>query len=327
VPEDVVSSFRVEDLPTWVLRLFSQVRRLKTSEIPGLLVNTFGGYSASRANPSWLAMIEPRIGQLVTRLLQAGLAEDECGLIHLTLLGQAVGASSLAFESGLRLVELLRGLDILSTPAANILGLVQVLDEMREVYTPIMKRGRSEAIRVNELIQRYGQQLAHFLHRYGADEHEVWRRCKRASILYDWIEGVPVDVMERRYTINPYQGLIRYGDIASIADATRFHLRSAHRILAALFPQHPGFLSAIDELLTRLEAGLPACALPLLSLPVTLNRGQYLSLIELGTFDTEAVRTAVDANLDASIGLATATRLKIAFQSESVFAASGTQVK
>ena len=95
-----MSSFRVEDLPTWVLRLFSQVRRLKTSEIPGLLVNTFGGYSASRANPSWLAMIEPRIGQLVTRLLQAGLAEDESGLIHLTLLGQAVGASSLAFESG-----------------------------------------------------------------------------------------------------------------------------------------------------------------------------------------------------------------------------------
>ncbi|KGC90820.1 DEAD/DEAH box helicase family protein [Burkholderia pseudomallei] len=308
--EDVVSSFKIDDLPTWVLRLLSQVRGVTTAEIPGLLVNTFGGYVASRANPNWLAMVEQRIAQFVARLLQAGLAEDENGIIHLTLLGQAVGASSLSFESGLRLVELLRGIDARTTPAAHILGLLQVLDEMSAVYTPIMRRGRSEAVRINDAIQRYGHELPRFLQRYGADEHEVWRRCKRASILHDWIEGVPVDVMERHYTTNPYQGTISFGDITSIAETTRFHLRSAHRILAALFPEYPDFLTAIDELLIRLETGLPIRALPLLSLPVSLSRGQYLALVEAGVLDIEGVSAMSEADLSACVGTASAARLK-----------------
>lgn len=311
VPEDVVSSFKVEDLPTWVLRLLSQVRGMRAAEIPGLLINTFGGYAASRANPAWVPMVEQCISQLVTRLLQAGLAEDEEGIIHLTLLGQAVGASSLSFESGLRLVELLRGLDIATTPATYILGLVQVLDELSAVYTPIMKRGSSEAVRINDAIQRYGQSLPRlFLQRYGADEHEVWRRCKRAAILYDWIEGVPVDVMERHYTTNPYQGSISYGDIVSIAETTRFHLRSAHRILSALFPEQPVFLTAIDELLIRLEAGLPICALPLMRLSVPLSRGQYLSLLEAGILSSEAVSALPQAELAVLVGTISAVRLK-----------------
>ncbi|MBK3333443.1 DEAD/DEAH box helicase [Burkholderia pseudomallei] len=312
VPEDVVSSFEINDLPTWVLRLLSQVRGVTTAEIPGLLVNTFGGYVASRANPGWMAMVEQRISEFVVRLLQAGLAEDEGGIIHLTLLGQAVGASSLSFESGLRLVELLRGINVAATPAAQILGLVQVLDEMSSVYTPIMRRGRSEAVRINDAIQRYGHPLLHHLQRYGADEQEVWRRCKRASILHDWIEGVPVDVIERHYTTNPYQGAISYGDIASIAESTRFHLRSAHRILAALFPEQPEFLTTIDELLTRLETGLPVRALPLLALPIPLTRGQCLALAEAGALDTEAVRTMSDDELSMRVGATSATRLKAA---------------
>lgn len=317
VPEDVVSSFKVDELPTWVLRLLSQVRGVTATEIPSLLVNTFGGYSASRANPAWLGMVEQRIAQLVTRLLQAGLAEDEGAIIHLTLLGQAVGASSLSFESGLRLVELLRGISVAATPAGHVVGLVQVLDEMSAVYTPIMRRGRAEAARVNDAIQRYGRGILQFLQRYGADEHDVWRRCKRAAILHDWIEGVPVDVMERHYTTNPFQGSISYGDIASIAEATRFHLRSAHRILVALFPDHPEYLAAIDQLLTRLEVGLPARALALLSLPVRLNRGQYLALVEAGALGTEAILAMPDHELSARIGAASATSLKAAVSGSS----------
>lgn len=92
VPEDVKSSFQQRDLPTWTLRLLSQVRGVRASEIPGLLVNTFGGYSASRANPQWIAIVEHEVSALVDRLLQAGLAEREGELIHLTLLGRACGA-------------------------------------------------------------------------------------------------------------------------------------------------------------------------------------------------------------------------------------------
>jgi len=93
-PEDVTSSFKQRDLPTWILRLLSQVRGVRAEDIPGLLVNTFGGYSASRANPQWMRQIEIDISALVTRLLQAGLAEHDGDLLHLTLLA--------LYASGLR---------------------------------------------------------------------------------------------------------------------------------------------------------------------------------------------------------------------------------
>jgi hypothetical protein len=40
-------------------------------------------------------------------------------------------------------------------------------------------------------------------------------------------------------------------------------LRSAHQILATLFPDQPDFLKGLDEILQRLEFGLPSTALPL----------------------------------------------------------------
>jgi helicase len=277
VPEDVISSFRQRNMPTWTLRLLSQVRGVRAEDIPGLLINTFGGYSAARANPDWSTLVGAEIGQFVERLVQAGLAEREGDLVHLTLLGRAVGASSLTFESGLRLAELMRGFDATQTPAFHVLAAIQVLDEMDSVYTPIMKKGQSESVRVNDAIQRFGRHTTQLLSRYCGEQLDVWRRCKRAAILFDWIDGRSVDEVERRYSTNPYQGTVSYGDITRIADSTRFHLRSAHQILAALWPEQANFLSDLDETLRRLEFGLPVSALPLLRLPTVLTRGQYLA--------------------------------------------------
>src|SRR5262249_15837663 len=74
VPEEARSSFQQRDLPTWTLRLLSQVRGVRAVEIPGLLVNTFGGYSASHANPQWISTVEREVAALVDRLLRASLA-------------------------------------------------------------------------------------------------------------------------------------------------------------------------------------------------------------------------------------------------------------
>jgi helicase len=94
-----------------------------------------------------------------------------------------------------------------------------------------MKRGRAEGIRASQVGQRFGADMAHFLQRYCDGEFEFLARCKRGVILYDWIDGVPVDEIERRYTTTPFQGAVSYGDVARIADGARFHLRSAHQIL------------------------------------------------------------------------------------------------
>jgi len=310
VPEDVKSSFQQRDLPTWTLRLLSQVRGVRADEIPGLLVNTFGGYSASRANPQWVAMVERDITTLVDRLLQAGLAEREGDLIHLTLLGRACGSSSLSFESSLRLVELMGHLNVAQTPPSHILAMVQVLDELDAIYTPVMKKGQSESVRAGEAAQRFGHQMPQMLQRYCRDQIEFWARCKRAALLHDWIEGTPVDVLEKRYSTTPFAGAIGYGNIIGIADATRFHLRSAHQILATLFPDQPDFLKSLDEILQRLEFGLPSAALPLTKVSVRLTRGQCLELLSIGVRNEDDLKNLDEDRLRRCVGTGTAILLR-----------------
>ena len=144
--------------------------------------------------------------------------------------------------------------------------------------------------------------MANALQRYAGEEMDVWRRCKRAAILYDWIAGLSVEEIERIYTTNAWQGGVSYGDITRIAEGTRFHLRSAHQILSALWPDQPQFLAALDEVLRQIESGLPAASLPLLRLPVPLTRGQYLSLHHAGVSSIEAVAAMDDARLHECVG-------------------------
>lgn len=310
VPEDVKSSFQQRDLPTWTLRLLSQVRGVRASEIPGLLVNTFGGYSASRANPQWVALLERDVTALVDRLLQAALAEREGELVHLTLLGRACGSSSLSFESSLRLVELMGRVSIGQTPPRHVLAIVQVLDEMDAIYTPVMKKGQSESVRAGETAQRFGHQMPQMLQRYCRDQIEFWARCKRAALLHDWIEGTSVEVLERRYSTTPFAGAMGYGNIIGIADATRFHLRSAHQILATLFPDQPDFLKGLDEVLQQLEFGLPSVALPLVKIPARLTRGQCLALVAVGVHSADDLKNLDDDRLRQCVGSSTAALMR-----------------
>jgi helicase len=310
IPESVRSSFQESDLPTWILRLLSQVRGVRANDIPGLLVNTFGGYSASRANPQWLSLIEKETSRLVTRLLQTRLAEREGDLIHMTLLGRACGSSSLSFESSLRLVELMGNLNVAQTPPSHVLAMVQVLDELDAVYTPVMKRGQQESVRAGEVARHFGHQMPALLQRYCGDQFVFWGRCKRAALLHDWIAGTPVDALEANYSTNKFGGTIGYGDIIRIADATRFHLRSAHQILAALFPDQQEFVKGLDEILYRLELGLPHGALVLTQAPVRMTRGQYLALFAMGVRSLSDLENLNDDNLRMAVGVSTAELLR-----------------
>ena len=100
-----------------------------------------------------------------------------------------------------------------------------------------------------------------------------YARCKRAYILFDWIKGVSIEEIERRYaSANPYRGNISYGDIRWFADLTRFHLRSAYQIASLIFPGKLIDEQAVDTLLKQLEVGIPADSLDLLELPFSLSR-------------------------------------------------------
>lgn len=301
-PESVKSSFQKQDLSTWTLRLLSQVRRVSKPEIPGLLANTFGGYSASITNPEWISLVETDVFNFVERLLKTGLAECEDDLIYLTLLGRACGSSSLSFESSLRLVELLKQIDLNQTMPIHLLAMIQALDEMDSIYTPIMKRGQSESIRITDASQRYGKIITQSLQKYCQNQYQYWARCKRASILFDWIKGTSIDILEKYYTLNPFQGVVNYGDIIRIADGARFHLRSVHQILNALIPDKPDFLEGLDTILKQLEFGIPSDALLLLQLPISLTRGQYLALYNAGCTKPEHVYDLTEEILSEHVG-------------------------
>ncbi len=96
-----------------------------------------------------------------------------------------------------------------------------------------------------------------------------------------------------------------------IADGARFHLRSPHRILSALFPGQPAFLLAFDDLLRRLEFGLPQEALGLMALPVPLNRGQYLALFAVGARSPEMTKALGVETLENCVGTAAAERIGV----------------
>ncbi|EQA45177.1 DEAD/DEAH box helicase [Leptospira broomii serovar Hurstbridge str. 5399] len=288
-PEEVRSSFQERDLSTWIIRLLSQVKEISQKEIPGLLINTFGGYSASLENPKWFVNIESEVNTFVERLLHIELAELDGDFIRLTLLGRACGSSSLSFDSSMRLVEILKGIDISRVSPIHLLGILQVLNEMDSIYTPLMRRGQTESSRVSDASNRYGLNVTQSLQRYCDDQFQFWARCKRASILFDWINGERVEAIEKYYTVNPFQGAINYGNIASIADGTRFHLSSAHKILSCLLLDNQVFLSELDILLDQLEFGLPREALFLLQLKISLTRGQYLALFSAGCKKAEDI--------------------------------------
>jgi hypothetical protein len=213
-------------------------------------------------------------------MISLGLIEVEGSAVRLSLLGRACGRSSLSFDSAMRLIEIIKNVPPHLLTATNLMALMQGLPAEEMGYTPLVK-GTKENVRVNQASLRFGHEITRALQNRARDILEFYGRCKRASVLFDWISGKRLDQIEAEFSTNAYFGRIEYGDIRRFADTTRFHLQSASDIIAILlldkYPQ-----SELAALLVQLEVGFPAHALGLLELPMTLTRGEYLNFISLG---------------------------------------------
>lgn len=280
--EPLHSSFDPNHIETWIIRLLAQVERVRRDEMTRLLANTYGGYSANRENPKWRDEMFQTLDELMKKMIDLKLAEQELEYVQLTLLGRACGRSSLAFRSAMRLVELLQRIPHEEIVPLRLMALIQALPELDDTYIPIMKNGTKESIRQREAVQRYGEITIRTLQSYVPDHFAYLARCKRAAILWDWVNGKPVETIEESYTTNPYRGKIGYGDIRKVADATRFHLRSAFQIINIMFLGQGLEESTMEILLKQLEIGIPADCVELLSLPIQLERGEYLALYQAG---------------------------------------------
>ncbi len=285
--EQLESSFDPDHIETWVIRLLAQIDRVKREDVSRLLANTYGGYVANKNNPKWQNETTQRIEDLLDRMISYGLVEQENEFVQLSLLGRACGSSALTFESSLRLVEFLDSVTPENLSLKWLMAIVQALPELDDSYTPVMKRGTKEMARQREAVNIYNKEIIAILQKYAPGQFEYYARCKRAAILWDWINGESIETIERRYSTTPYQGKIGYGDVRKFADATRYHLRSAYQIASVKFIGQVPDEELMESLLKQLEVGIPHEALELLEIPISLERGHYLALYSkgIGTVD------------------------------------------
>lgn len=305
--EPIQSSFDPEDLPTWILRLLAQVEHVREDEVIHLLANTYGGYLKRRTEPEWHNRMQERLQELLIRMQDMNLVEEQGGKIQLTLLGQACGEASLPFPEAMKLIEILEAVageaSIDEITADRLMALLQMLSEEVMGYTPLFRRRRSrkESAWQHDVTQYYGREVTRALQRRASDSYEYWGRCKRAAILWEWTQGRPTREIEDKYSVTHYSGNIGAGEIRRFADNTRFHLRSAFDIADLLFLGRGPDEENVDRLLKRLEIGLPENAIGLLDLPVRLTRGEYLGLWGAGFTEADEVLEAPVGKLQEHI--------------------------
>jgi replicative superfamily II helicase len=309
--EHLKSSFDPQRLETWLVRLLAQVKRVLRKEVINLLLNTYGGHVANRNEPGWRATMESRLAGLLNRMIELGLVEEENQYVQLTLLGRACGQSSLEFESSLRLVEMLRSIPASDMTAVSLMALVQALPELDRTYTPLMRRGNGESVRVSQAVSRYGQNTVRLLQKFASTFHDYYARCKRAAILWDWINGNPIEEIEVEFTTNPYVGKIEYGSVRSFADATRFYLTSASQVANLIYLGQSFNAEEMSTLLKQLEYGIPAGAVGLLKIPTLLTRGEYLVLFTAGLHSVEETWTLSQKEIEGLLGTQKAKRLEL----------------
>ncbi len=308
-PDAIRSSFDPNELDTWILRLLAQVQEVPRDAVVTLIANTYAGYLAARASSSWEPQMRVRVEGLIERMLNLGLLEEELGVVRLSLLGRACGKSHIKFRSAMRLVEVLRRRSAGSPLTAGILlALVHTLPEFDDAYTPMFRKGQSEAAWHSHVAQQYGSETAAAL-RFGVpDVMTYYARCKRVAVLRAWNEGVPINEIESNFTVNRFHR-IRAGDIRSFADFARFHLAAAFEIADVLLVGQGPSGEEVETLLAQLEAGIPAGALGLLDLPIGIDRGSYLALYQQGFIRPADVWASTEERLSGIVGTAPAKLL------------------
>lgn len=316
-PDPIRSSFNPNELDTWILRLLAQVKELPRNSVVTLLANTYAGFLAARASAAWESQMSDEVEDLLGRMQELGLLEEEMGCIRLSLLGAACGRSHLKLRSAMRLVELLqRRVDGEVLTANTLLALIHALPEFDAAYTPMFRRGQRETVWQDHVAEHYNREIARTLQWGASDNMAYYARCKRVAVLREWIDGVAIAQIEAMFTVNPYFR-VGAGDIRGFADLARFHLAAAFEIATILLGGQSPAAEEVEELLIRLETGLPAEALGLLDFPVSFDRGAYLALYQAGFSRSSDIWAAGEDRLSEIVGGAIAAAIQTAQPAES----------
>jgi replicative superfamily II helicase len=297
-PEAINSSFSEENLMTWLLRLLAQIKQVSRADATRLLANTFGGYLHNRKNPNWQQTLKIKIEQLISILLEHKLLEEQDGFIRLTQFGIICGQSTLSFDSIIRIIDLIAKNGNRISNLDELILLTQALNEVDERYIPFAKnetRWPSQA-------ETFVPNAVHLLRYYTQDALSFGKRSKKVSVLFSWIQGVSMETIQKTHSANMYNA-VAPGDIRGIADLTRFNLRSVYQITSARLEGICPEEKELDDMLRRLEVGIPKEGIFLLKLPIPLERGEYLELLNQGILSVEDYWKRTPMELKSILGI------------------------
>lgn len=245
-------------------------------------------------------------------LVDARLIEADGAGYRLTDLGRFTGESGVHVNSIRRLVFGLRG----AGSALNSIALItaaQLTEELDDVYLPVNARARNTEVPRWPAVLRQQQvpvPLINALARTAPDQAQAVRRPKRAAAAAMWVNGVPMNTIERQLNQHLRNQDSRAGAVRAVADRTRDLLPAVAAVIREIHPDHP-----VDDLvartLIRLEFGIPAQLVDVLQgLDADLARPEWLRLHQAGIHNLEALIALPDDQVREILGSeAAATRV------------------
>lgn len=286
-PPPLRSTFESSHVATWLIRLLRQIHRIPRSEVPSLLLNSFGGYVASLHDAQFLANIGGSITALLQRMQQEGLIDEGDSGLALTALGNACGQANISLESCISILASVRMLNRALSPE-QLMALTHTIPES-DGYVPLQKKGTSENKWPYEAARRFGNDIVAHFQNGAAESTTILARAKKALIVLSYASGVPIERIESHFTTNRYYFAVTAGDITGAADNTRFRLRTVYEIVSVAYPEFAPDPDDMEPFLLQIELGIPADALDLINLPISLNRAGYLSLRAAGILTVDAL--------------------------------------
>lgn len=316
VPEDVVSHFLAPttDPQTLILRALTALRdSVSEDALVTLLENSFAVWQLvdRGAAHGWdRAQLEADLHTLIAAEL---VDREPNGNLTLTQLGRFAGESGLEVRSITNVSSALRWVQRPLT-AADLVLLSQVTVEMGQVYVPLHRRSRQEQMRWPQVLVSLGvqQPLLNAMH-VGGGADEPLARIKRAAACLLFASRSPMGAIERTLMQHLRDNSVA-GPVRGVAARTR-DVISAVAFVASIRGTQLADDALADDMSVMLELGIPRELVPLARLlGNSINRAQYLALLNAGLVSAENVLGADPAAVNdvLDIPLATAVRSLLA---------------
>jgi helicase len=242
-------------------------------------------------------------------LIRTQLVDREpSGHLTLTALGRYAAESGLEVRSVTQVGSLLRFAPAALTAGALVV-LAQVTVELDALYLRTHARSRQEQARWPQTLATFGVPLrmTNSLHVGGG---QPVLRAKRAAACLLFMSAQPFDRIEAELLQHTPERSAA-GPIRNIAARTRDVIGVIANI-AQFYGKQVATDSEVDDLLIRLEFGLPAdMAVIARELGATLNRGDYLALYGHGLTTWDAIDGAATEHLFHLVGRNKANTLKL----------------